>query len=341
MTAVLAVASVAIAVLHAFARLRSAATHPVTLFPEAAAAAPVDDYARAVCIFLHGAGHPTSEEPTAAFPDYWGQVHEHLASLCAVFSFVREDTLQFGWQDPPLQRKVCTRIHEAVESCSAAGGAPCRAVLFAHSLANLILAGALHAGRCALPPAAAWFSVAAPWQGSRAADRLPEVCRTNATARGGSDAMARADSLMNEQIRALAQREHFCGGVDGGPSVGFASLTTTNAALREVAGWAARVNGSLCGDSSFGLWSFDSWSLRALDRFASFGEPNDGAVAVAGCLPAGAPAERSHDSPHYTAAVNHFDTTCRHGDGSLLWMSGDDRRPCAWYEGRVRSVVMG
>lgn len=137
-------------------------------------------------------------------------------------------------------------------------------------------------------------------------------------------------------LHALAERMRYCEGEGGSPSAGFASLNTSNAALHEIAHWQDRVNGSLCGDSAFGLWSIDSPGMQALADLAAFGEPNDGAVPTRSCHPPGVHAKRSPNSRHFTAGANHYDLACRHGNG--MW-GGDDRQPCSWYEAMVARGV--
>ena len=271
-----------------------------------------------VCVFVHGAGVRVAIAPAAADLDYWGNLHDRLQDKCATQLFMHEDTLHVGWEDARLQRRVCSLVERGARVASKAS---VPLIIFAHSLGNALLAGALQAGLCALPANAAWYSAAAPWHGSRAADRLPDIC-------AGS-------GMVNSALRSLAQRLHYCEGEDGGPSAGFASLNTSNAALRVVAdAWQGRVNGSLCGDSAFGLWSFDSTGMQALADLANFGAANDGAVPTDACHPRGVQPERTHESRHFTAGANHYDLACRHGDGSLPW-GGDDRRPCSWYEAMV------
>ena len=88
----------------------------------------------------------------------------------------------------------------------------------------------------------------------------------------------------------------------------------------------------MCGNSAFGLWTWDAWGLEALANLAGFSEPNDGAVPEAACHPPEVQAGTTPSNASYTAAVNHYDLTCRHGDGS--W-GGDDRKPCSWYAMRI------
>ena len=294
------------------------------------------------CAFVHGAGNSAESDPstigsiTEENVYYWGQVHQVLRPFCFSFHFMHEDTLHAGWDEPRLQRRLCSLLHAAASATSFSEGRGGRVAIFAHSLGNLLVAGALHSGQCALPPAAAWFAVAAPWAGSKAADKLPELC---AGVMGG---------FASQMIQSLASRQHFCDGPDGGPSAGYASLKTTNAQLLEAARqWQWRVNASLCGDSAFGLWAsegggVDSYELRALAEFVQYGEANDGAVptgpchSAAGSLAAG----RTPLSVHYSASVNHYDLTCRHGDGWLPWLlPRDARRPCAWYAAMAERMV--
>ena len=95
----------------------------------------------------------------------------------------------------------------------------------------------------------------------------------------------------------------------------------------------------MCGDSAFGLWSADSMELQALADVVRFGERNDGAVPTASCHPPGVEPARTHDSEHFTAAANHYDLTCRHGDASLPF-SGEDRMPCSWYVAMLEPISL-
>jgi hypothetical protein len=105
---------------------------------------------------------------------YWGALQERLQWVCSTVVFMYEDTLRVGWEDAALQERVCALVRDA--AAIALAGTPAPLVIFSHSLGSLLLAGALEAGRCALPAEAAWYSAGAPWQGSRAAEKLPQIC---------------------------------------------------------------------------------------------------------------------------------------------------------------------
>ena len=262
-----------------------------------------------------------------------------------------------------------------VEHSAVCMAEPC-VLIFAHSMGNLILAGALERGLCQLTSAMSWFAIGAPWLGTRSADSIPELCShpdmsgssappppgSSPGASGGAPLELPLRSYpLREQpltnwpspsppsvppppperpltpvLRELARREGYCDGESGTVSPAYASLFTEQAAFQKLERWRERVNGSMCGISAFGLWSLNSFEMQALEEWVHFDEPNDGVVPAAACLaPLHEPTGDGPESRHYTAGVNHFDLTCRHGDG---WW-GSDRKPCAWYKARAEEAI--
>jgi len=255
------------------------------------------------CVFLHGAGAADTRPPTPTDQAYWGAVHEWTPQ-CKSRRFLHVNTLDAGWESRALQQQVCELLGARAPSWRVAD-----VLIFAHSMGNLVLAAAFENGVCSLAPSAAWFGAAAPWRGSKAAETLPDICAGKLTS----------------YVRDFARRRLMCEGHGGGPSPGYWSVRTSNPALRRVARWAARLNGSICGETAFGLLSWESWELEALARVVGFGEPDDGVITVRSCEPAAKALGAS--SCTYDAGVNHYDTTCRHGNG---WW-GSNRQPCSWY----------
>jgi hypothetical protein len=132
-----------------------------------------------------------------------------------------------------------------------------------------------------------------------------------------------------------------CEGRGGGPSPGYWSVRTSNPALHRVERWAARPNGSICGDSAFGLLSWESWELETLARVVGFGEPDDGVITLRSCEPA---AEAlAAGACTYTAGVNHYDTDMpareRTGGGERTGSRARGTRTCG-RERRARSRVL-
>ena len=154
-----------------------------------------------VCLLLHGAGMDTETPIEASMRGYWGPLQERLQWVCSTVVFMYEDTLRVGWEDAALQERVCALVRDA--AAIALAGTPAPLVIFSHSLGSLLLAGALEAGRCELPAEAAWYSAGAPWQGSRAAEKLPQICSVDRSL-GLEGVAAHAASVM---LRVLAVRE--------------------------------------------------------------------------------------------------------------------------------------
>ena len=274
-----------------------------------------EDGGGCTCVFLHGAGNGYARPPLTSDPGYWGSVDDKLSGPCAEFIFMFEDTLHRGWTDERLQRRVCDLVTRP------ASESPRRrcTTIFAHSMGSLALAGALQSGLCALGEATAWYSVGAPWEGTEAAEALPELC-------GDSPPTDRGP--VEPVLRALAKRVGFCDSPNGSVSSAYRALARSSPAFAGLRPWLGRVNGSMCGDSPFGLWSINSVELRALASWVNFSEKNDAVVPLSGCpAPAGAKLSRDPRGEHYLASVNHYDLTCRHGDG---WW-GKHRKPCTWY----------
>ena len=93
----------------------------------------------------------------------------------------------------------------------------------------------------------------------------------------------------------------------------------------------------MCGTSAFGLLSDESAELKALSLAVNYGEPNDGAVGIASCsLPGRNYSTDTASAACYSVGVNHFDGTCRHGNGLAA-----DRKPCNFYTNKTAAVRRG
>ena len=69
----------------------------------------------------------------------------------------------------------------------------------------------------------------------------------------------------------------------------------------------------------------------------NYGEPNDGAVGIASCsLPGRNYSTDAASANFYSVSVNHFDGTCRHGNGLAA-----DRKPCNFYTNKTAAVRRG
>lgn len=264
------------------------------------------------CIFLHGAGQTEDLPAQNSFPEYWGKVDE-IATQCSSTTFVRANTQDFAWDHKPLMQKYCDT---ALRATGATGTTINNAIIFTHSMANLIFSGALASGLCSLGSGANWWSVSGPIMGSRVCDVLTTVCR--------GDHPSQALELLVKSMDA-------CSGSEANPSYKSMQENFPDSFKLALAGFPKRA-GLMCGDTPLGLSTVDSVGLSILAQLAQLDSgANDGMVDLDNCSPgfSGTWSSNAGDS-NYKPAANHGDTTCRHGDG---WF-GSDRMPCTWYATR-------
>jgi len=188
------------------------------------------------------------------------------------------------------------------------------AIVFAHSLGNLVLTAALQQGACRLDTATtSWYQISAPALGSPVADLLPKLCAE--------------PGLFGSALAALLEKFGYCA-PDRSVNPTYISLSTSYAGFARYAPRAflsSHGNGSLCGNSALGLPSFTGLGLEAMSLAAHFDGPNDGMVSAASCGVTGAFTNNFQD-PFYTGPMNHADSACEEGDGHLT-----AQRPCSWY----------
>lgn len=307
------------------------------------------------CVFLHGL-LPLSDrvtdfigDTTSTDPMYWGDVHKNTPQ-CRTRVFVHEDTVRHGWSDRSLQKAYCNHVTR---------GDPGRyyirdKIIFAHSMANLILGGAMNNGLCKMHPSSSWHVIGAPLRGSKSADYIlpssveevylkvnPEQ-EPPAAAGGIVPGMTmfgkpatklgiwgQIDSAINGAVNATIHKLL----MSNEPGwVAMRSMKTSNKDLAVIGEVVRRhANGSMCGISSQGLDSpftrvFNAWSHLI------FQEPNDGLVELASCAVSDVEYGLSYTDAFYAPRVNHVDLTCVNGDDSNNRV---DRMPCSWFRLRT------
>lgn len=191
------------------------------------------------CLFLHGLGQsgPRSGQlqqsnppgsQTLSLPQYWANMASELAGVCTAVTYNWQNTNDFGWNDATVQN----HYYDAALSTVQAGG-----VVFAHSMANNILAGAcMDQSKCGV----SWYFVGGPIRGSKAADtqdQLQSIFGNGAT--GGTATLVRSfrglrfGSTQREQLGRTARgrvKGVLCG------TAGWGSGGLAGAALNAVKG---------------------------------------------------------------------------------------------------------
>jgi hypothetical protein len=265
------------------------------------------------CVFMHGAGWPNSSAPTATDTDsYWGgdaNINK-LTPYCSSRTFIHQETLTRAWDDAELQRAVC----EAAVGDGNTDSLIRNTMVFAHSMGNLVVAGALRQQVCSLDSSSRFVAISALWRGSKGCAAVEQAC---------------SNTSAGEAFHWMAEKSQHCDGSRPGKAPrGYESMDPGYPALAGLAEFAAeRVDFALCGRSPFGLTSTYSIAMEALAHMVGYGEENDGMVPLSSCLLPGKTYNTHWRSAFYDAEVNHVDGTFRNGDGSF---SLSARQPSSW-----------
>ena len=115
-------------------------------------------------------------EIVGAVTSYWGDYNRWYADVCDTFIYGWAETTDYAWTDSQLQNDYADKAAEVI----AQGG-----IVFAHSMANAILAGACYQkGKCVQ-----WYSLGGGYSGQAVGDAVETIIDL---AQGGSDSMAAA-----------------------------------------------------------------------------------------------------------------------------------------------------
>jgi len=267
------------------------------------------------CIFLHGVGQEVTLPVVDEWTEYWGQVHLYTPQ-CRVRKFIRQESKNRGWDDPDLQREFCKL---ALVDQDPSDKLIKNKLLFVHSMGNMVLASAIKNGICEIDKkTSSWYNIQGPIAGSKAASWLDTICKEN--------------GKLNWPYKFIAEMGGYC---VPGQSVSYKAYQTLDPkypGLSDLAPIAKqRVDGMLCGSSSYGLQTRYGIALYALSLMVGYGEENDGMVGFSSCnLGMKDQFKSDFTHSHYLSTVNHADGTSRNGEG---WW-GLDRKPLSWFGSR-------
>lgn len=271
------------------------------------------------CVFIHGLRyegvHGDGLIPVS--PRYWGNLTDH-SPCCSSKTFVIQSTMGTAWTDDALQQEVCDRI------LAVNGGSKTReiadTIIIAHSLGNLLLAGAIAKGKCSIASSSTWVGISGPMRGSMASNYFQDSCR-NST------------NYLSDKIAA---RTGFCPTTKGITSLAYEGTDYSSAKL-DAAYLAAQhiyrrnVDAVMCSNGFSGLPSRRRlwfWTLGILTPHHSLA--NDGLVEFHSCA-GGIPASKfgnSYEDRFYVTKLNHDDTTFRNGDA----LFNKAKMPLKWFE---------
>ena len=262
-------------------------------------------------------GPPLKEE----YELYWGPVADYTPQ-CSERWFIREETKNRGWDNMELQQSFCDfmllkHIPKYANQLNATDNTVRNVIVFAHSMGNLIIAGALKNNLCKIDKeTVSWYNLMGPMKGTKAVSVLKEVCENKV-------------SIITPSVaKFVASKAGYC--LDKSTKVypTYETLQTTFEGISELESIAQPyIKGQMCGTSSTGLNSYYSPALGFLSKMVNFGEPNDGLVGISSCMIGNSSQfSSSHLSQHYITEANHADATCRFGDA---WFGSV--KPCSYF----------
>ena len=269
------------------------------------------------CLFFHGAGTITEEkELLDQYELYWGSEVQESMPCCSSVKFARFDTSNIAWIEESLQNKYCTAL--ASISSSNESNAIDDVIVVTHSMATLVLALAIDAGKCGLGKNAKWVAIQSPMKGSPAADSFSAACPTD----NKSDAIVDTILQWAGACPSHSSFNHFF--VQGGKKADEASLNGYYNRAQAI--YSQRVDAAMCGTSPYGITSLYSAKFSAVDSYVDFkNEDNDGIVNLDSCIGTLDPTlfHTSYTSRFYAASINHADGTYRGGVDDLMVNSYD------------------
>ncbi|XP_021339421.1 uncharacterized protein LOC110440598 isoform X2 [Mizuhopecten yessoensis] len=267
------------------------------------------------CLFVHGIGveTPKSGFRTLTSLHYWGHIEKYTPQ-CISHKFIEFNTVDNGWDSKVLHEMFCE-----FATGSKSGGIIVNKLIISHSMGNNIIAAALHSKNCILDKASSqWFSVSAPWRGSKVVDTLETLC----------SGYLRYKPL-GKMVAYILKHTKFCT-EDGNMSPAYATLeptykSKTGITYDDLVSIAKQyVNGALCGTSPWGIGLNLPFSgaLEFIQDYSKLEKPNDGVVARKSCDIFGGKFQNSSHNKFFLASVNHGESSTKFGCSVNL---------CSWF----------
>ncbi|KAL3658088.1 hypothetical protein V7S43_016931 [Phytophthora oleae] len=272
------------------------------------------------CIFIHGLGIKTElSKNQDSFEDYWGDDLPKHAPCCSSMKFAVLNTETSAWTDEKLQQKVCDRILTVGKTKSKSKISD--TIIVAHSMGNLIFAGAIATGKCRLDTkTSTWVGLSGPMGGSMASDYFQSACEDQAMAVVQQYVDIIGMCPIRGAVRSMANE-----------SGNYSSVVLNKAYVAAQKVYQKNVDAVMCSGNGSGLVSLYQvkfWLMHRLVPFKS--KENDGMVEFDSCS-GGLLASKfgnTWQSRFYKSELNHYDTTFRAGDG----LFNKAKMPLKWFE---------
>ncbi|CAH0478142.1 unnamed protein product [Peronospora belbahrii] len=270
------------------------------------------------CIFIHGQGiQPEMADNQDSFPHYWGNLVGH-APCCSSMKYVRLDTIDNSWTSKTLQEQTCHRALAVSESSTSS--TIMDTIVIAHSMGNLMLAGAIANGLCKLDSSSTWVAISGPMKGSMASDLIQDTCAGNRNIVLKSLSEIAGKCPPKKSVMSLSYE---------GGSHSSKELNAAYKAAQKV--YRENVYALMCGESSSGLLTTYQMKFWLFGRMIPhLSDQNDGVVEFQSCA-VGFPESKFGNTfrdRFYRTKLNHFDMEFLGGDS----LSNEAKMPIKWFE---------
>ncbi|KAF1331328.1 hypothetical protein FI667_g4531, partial [Globisporangium splendens] len=270
------------------------------------------------CIFFEGLGS-TDNSGLSDTTDYFDDIAKH-APCCSSIKFAKVNTADYPWTSATQQQKVCDLSISMSSTSSASTKTIDNTIIVAHSMGNLLLAGAIANGRCKLSSTSSWVALSGPMKGSMGSDYLQNACNGNSNGFITAVANLIGRCPANAATVSLAYQGE-----------AYASSTLNSAYVAAQSAYRSYVSAAMCSNAYDGLLSLDQVVYKLGGSVINHkSKENDGIVEYVSCAGGLATSNfgDSYTSPFYVTKLNHMDTTFRHGDA----LFDNSQKPVKWFE---------
>ncbi|CAI5723620.1 unnamed protein product [Hyaloperonospora brassicae] len=277
--------------------------------------------ARRECVFVAGLisfeeRGLTNDDPHSYFGDSIG---DH-SPCCLSRKYITVNARDKLWTSPDIQKRLVDLLLKVSRTSDATTRTVKDTIIVGHSMANVILAGAIAKKTVKLDPSTSWVAASTPMQGSMGSNYIQQSCHGERTAFVASIIDLLGNCPVNTGEVSLTYKN--------------SNLSTPeldNAYTAAQAAYVANVDAVICSDSFAGLVTVKAAIYALAGKVVPHhSSRNDGIVEFSSCA-MGLPPETfgtSYKSPRYMAKLNHVDTSFRNGDGFF----SDAKKPLKWFE---------
>ncbi|RLN45459.1 hypothetical protein BBJ29_005193 [Phytophthora kernoviae] len=252
--------------------------------------------------------------------NYFGSKIPDHSPCCTSIKYITLATQLNAWNNATFQKRLVDLVLHVSDSSDVATRTIKDTIIVAHSMANLVLGGAIASGMTILDTTSTWVGTSGPMEGSMGSNYLYETC----------------DGALTVVVSGLMKLFGGCPPKPGRASLAYQGSNYSNGKLDHdftaaQAAYSTNVSAVLCSKNHTGLATIQAAIYKLAANVVPHKSPyNDGIVEFESCS-MGLPDEQfgsSSNSKFYETSLNHVDAAFRYGDS----LFNDKKRPVKWFE---------